>query len=289
MANPHFGALGDVWKHVVLAETLASEQPLHYWETHAGSASYRLSHSPARDYGAYHFLESGCRSSIVAQSRYYRELKRFSEGDEGPPSYPGSPLLAMRLLGDRADYLLCDLDPDSIRTLSEAAVALGLSHRVRCARKDGLVTIRQTSRDYEGNRATVLVHIDPFDPFAETEPGLSAVSLASDLIGLGFKLIYWYGYDSPEERTWPWKALSPRSEPRWCGDLIVRSSLEGRFLAPMSDISPLIGCGVLGANLQATTTAALRSLGDELASVYETSVLPYRGTPGALDFLEITS
>ena len=88
MANPHFGNLGDVWKHVALAEALASERPLKYWETHAGSASYLLSHSPARDYGAYYLLEGGRRSSILSQSPYYQELKRFSQDDEHPPSYP---------------------------------------------------------------------------------------------------------------------------------------------------------------------------------------------------------
>jgi hypothetical protein len=57
----------------------------------------------------------------------------------------------------------------------------------------------------------------------------------------------------------------------------------------MSDISPLIGCGVIAANLQVATTAALRSLGHELVSLYETSVLPHRGASGALDFREITA
>jgi 23S rRNA A2030 N6-methylase RlmJ len=77
MANPHFGNLGDVWKHVALAEALASERPLNYWETHAGSAIYLLSHSPARDYGAYYLLEGGRRSSILSQSPFYQELKFF--------------------------------------------------------------------------------------------------------------------------------------------------------------------------------------------------------------------
>lgn len=288
MASPHFGNLGDVWKHVVLAEALASERPLNYWETHAGSASYPLSHSPARDYGAYHLLESGCCSSVIAQSPYFQELKRFSD-DEGPPSYPGSALLAMRLLRDGAEYVLCDVDAGSVSSLNQAAAALGLSHRVRCTRRDGLAVIRETSHDYKGDPADVLVHIDPFDPVDETQPGLSAVSLASELIGRGFKLIFWYGYDLPAQRTWPWKAVTAPGESRWCGDLIVRSNLEGDCLAPMSDISPLIGCGVLGANLQAATMAALRSLGDELVSLYETSVLPDRGTAGALDFREITA
>jgi 23S rRNA A2030 N6-methylase RlmJ len=289
MANPHFGNLGDVWKHVALAEALASERPLNYWETHAGSASYRLSHSPARDYGAYSLLESGRRSSILSQSPYYQELKRFSQDDEHPPSYPGSALLAMRLLRGGADYVLCDIDTASVSSLSEAAASLGLSHRVRCERRDGLAAIRETSHEFNGDPADVLIHIDPFDPVVETEPGLSAVNLASELIEKGFKLVYWYGYGVPQERAWPWQSLTGRGESRWCGDLIVRSNLEGGSLASMSDFGPLIGCGVLGANLQDATTAALKSLGHELVSLYETSVLPHRGARGALDFREITT
>jgi 23S rRNA A2030 N6-methylase RlmJ len=37
MANPHFGKLGDVWKHAALAEVLERERPRRYAETHAGS------------------------------------------------------------------------------------------------------------------------------------------------------------------------------------------------------------------------------------------------------------
>jgi len=57
----------------------------------------------------------------------------------------------------------------------------------------------------------------------------------------------------------------------------------------MSDIGPLIGCGVVAANLQVATTVALRSLGHELVSLYETSVLPHSGAPGPLDFREISA
>ncbi len=38
MANRHFGRIGDVWKHLPLAEILLLETPRRYWETHAGSA-----------------------------------------------------------------------------------------------------------------------------------------------------------------------------------------------------------------------------------------------------------
>src|SRR5690348_7442855 len=137
MANAHFGNLGDVWKHIVLAETLAREHPHSYWETHAGSASYPLSHSPARDYGIYYLLDNGQRSSRVARSAYWEELARF-QAQETEERYPGSALLAMRLLRDTASYVLCDMDEASIRTLTAAASSLGLGENVQPTLQDGL-------------------------------------------------------------------------------------------------------------------------------------------------------
>jgi 23S rRNA A2030 N6-methylase RlmJ len=289
VANGHFGNLGDVWKHAVIAETLVSERPASYWETHSGSASYLLTRSPARDYGIFRLLESGQQSAIISRSRYYCEMEELADGQQLPSSYPGSPLLAMRILGSDAAYLFCDLDPESIATLDEAAEALGLSGRVRCARADGLKTVREASRAYAGDPGEVVVHVDPFDPFDETEPGLSAVSLASELAVRGFRVIYWYGYDSPEQRAWPWKEIQQPRSSRWCGDLIVRSNLDGGSLAPMSEIAPLIGAGLVCANLDPATCVALQRLGEAFASLYETAHLLEPGASGALEFLELVS
>ena len=54
--NTHFAELGDVWKHLPLAEVLRVNPPLHYWETHAGSAYYALTASPSRLHGVLRFL-----------------------------------------------------------------------------------------------------------------------------------------------------------------------------------------------------------------------------------------
>ena len=288
MANAHFGNLGDVWKHIVLAEALAREHPHSYWETHAGSASYPLSHSVARDYGIYYLLGGEQRGSRLRRSAYWEELTRFQAEDAN--CYPGSALLAMRSLRDRASYVLCDMDEASVRTLTAGARSLGLGENVRITLQDGLVTIRDASHDFRGDPGDVLVHIDPFDPFAETQPGLSALSLAKLLGSRGFKLIYWYGYDAPEQRTWPWATLAGQGRSAWCGDLIVRANLAGSATVAVSDDSTLIGCGVVAINLSDSTTAALASLGDDLVTLYEGSSLPDTGgTPGSLDFLELAA
>ena len=293
MANRHFGNLGDVWKHLVLAETLALERPLAYWETHAGSAAYALTHSPARDYGVYRVLDAGGDVPLLARSRYWRELRRL-EHEVPSPVYPGSSLLAMRVLGDAAGYLLCDRDPASARSLAGAANALGLGARAECATADGLATVRDRARRYDGDPRDVLVHVDPFDPHESADGAPSAVSLAHELIERGFQVLYWYGYDAPAERAWPWSTVRPAGGPCWCGDLVVRANLAAGGApgpARLSDVSPLIGTGVLAANLGPATTEVLAELGAALASLYRDATLPGDDTPGAgaLDLFVMTT
>jgi len=97
MANVHYASIGDVWKHLPLAEILQIECPRRYWETHSGSSSYPLTRSPERDYGAFAFLERGGHSPELEGSSYRRLLARHVGGEV--PTYPGSPLIAMELLG----------------------------------------------------------------------------------------------------------------------------------------------------------------------------------------------
>jgi 23S rRNA A2030 N6-methylase RlmJ len=98
MANVHYARISDVWKYLPLAEVLTIERPGSYWESHAGSASYPLTRSPERDYGVFLFLERAVRSSVLEDSAYRRLLYPRDHG-ETPPTYPGSPLIAMELLG----------------------------------------------------------------------------------------------------------------------------------------------------------------------------------------------
>ena len=46
MAKGHYARIGDVWKHLPLAEVLSIERPGRYWESHAGPSSYSLTRSP---------------------------------------------------------------------------------------------------------------------------------------------------------------------------------------------------------------------------------------------------
>src|SRR5262245_52663142 len=98
MANPHFGKVSELLKHGLLAEVLAADRPMRFAETHAGSASYPLTHSPERDYGIYRFL--GTTDQTLRTSAYRQVLTSLS-GEGGattPERCPGSPLVAMSIL-----------------------------------------------------------------------------------------------------------------------------------------------------------------------------------------------
>jgi hypothetical protein len=114
MANRHFAELGDLWKHLLLAEILRLRPPAHYWETHAGSATYALTESPTRLHGAIRFLSVGSSDPELKASSYMGALLST------PGRYPGSPALAMRALGGNASYLFCDFDAESVQSLEEA-------------------------------------------------------------------------------------------------------------------------------------------------------------------------
>src|SRR6266567_9263217 len=97
MANPHFANIGDVWKHLLLTEVISWLRPQHYIETHAGSAINRLVNDVERGFGARMFLSASSEVEPLRSSPYRRQILELARGAE--PSYPGSPLLAMMLLG----------------------------------------------------------------------------------------------------------------------------------------------------------------------------------------------
>ncbi|MGZ4461764.1 MAG: hypothetical protein ACXVZP_02890 [Gaiellaceae bacterium] len=292
--NRYFANIGDVWKHLVLAQLLALEPPEQYWETHAGSASYPLGHSPDRDYGVYWFVDHAQAAPELAGSRYATELRRLVGGDGYPPDYPGSALWAMRALGKGASYLLCDLDPGSSATLRAAAAELNLASGARVLEADGMSTVLAEAGRYPGDPAGVVVTVDPFEPFV-APGGLSALEVAASLIEGGFRVVYWYGYDAPDQRSWPVGALQDYADrpgvSLWCGDLVLSSALgqsEQQVAALLADAQgPGAGCGVVCGNFLRSSTESCEHLGLALAEAWRDSRLP-NGSPGRLDFAAST-
>lgn len=249
--NHHFGELGDVWKHLPLAEILRLYPPRHYWETHAGSAAYLLTESPARLHGALRFLEHAPKDPVLKDCAYLQTLQ------EMPGFYPGSPKLATRALGEQASYIFCDLDPESADSLRTAVAG----YQARVFEADGVSAIYRQAETADLNPADVLVLIDPFDPWERFDPdSKTPIELAAWLASEGYRVCFWYCYDAADLRGWARDeiaALAPGIE-LWCGDVLLPAS----FIYP--DRSGAWGCGIILANATKTEVEACEQLGRAL-------------------------
>ncbi len=288
MANRHFAKLADVWKHLPLAEILATDRPRQYWESHAGSGLYAMVDDAERRYGAARVWSVAEADPALAGSRYLAGLRAANDGGGGRLArYPGSAWLAMAELGRGAHYLLCDTDPDSADDLRAAAAARGVADRVEVLAADGrdALAAALTAADDPG---AVLAHVDPYDPWGRGPRGLSALDIGRRLADAGAGLVYWYGYDRPARWAWALDELAEGSStrPLWCGDIQVRG-VEPPVVADDGDLgeatTPGTGFGIVCAGVSAAALDACRRLGEALAAAYEAAPLP-DGRPGRLEF-----
>ena len=122
-------------------------------------------------------MERTDRSPGLEGSAYARLLARHCGGDA--PTYPESPLIAMELLGDAAEFLFCDLDTESLRIIADDARVLGLaSGRVRLVAGDGVLTL---GRELAGltEAAGTFLQVDPYHPLKPGADGETSLGLFS--------------------------------------------------------------------------------------------------------------
>ncbi|MEZ4709434.1 MAG: 23S rRNA (adenine(2030)-N(6))-methyltransferase RlmJ [Caldilineaceae bacterium] len=252
--NNHYGKLGDVWKHLPLAELLRTNPPRHYWETHAGSAVYPLTDGEPHQHGVLRFLKYAPAEPVLQECVYLKILH------SKPGFYPGSPLFATEMLGHNASYIFCDLDPESIATLQDATHNLD----AQVVAADGVSTIAQAAEQSQCNPMDVLIHIDPFEPRARLTPSsMTPLELAGWLTNSGYRVFYWYGYDTPDRRCWAYHEImehAPTAE-MWCGDTLIPAS----FVYPGR--SGAWGCGVVLTNTSSIEVDACRQLGYALERI----------------------
>jgi 23S rRNA A2030 N6-methylase RlmJ len=295
MANRHFGKIADVWKHAALMEAIGRVAPGRYAETHAGSAAYPMVRDSEREFGILRFLDVAQEHPVLADSWYlvavapYVRLGQADHGRGATDTYPGSALQAMTALGDGCSYLFCDLDPHSAADLRHRPAQLGF-HHWQVAEADGMLTVRAwldgAGSDVPGSPpGTAIVHIDPFDPYARSDGGPSALEFAAHLATSGTGLVYWYGCDEPGEQAWAYRELRDlTAAPLWCGDIMVTDTGGGGSPGNLGLAStPGTGFGVVLANVPPDVLAACTAVGAALASAYTDVTLP-GGTRGGLVF-----
>ncbi len=260
MANPHFGNLGDIWKHLLLTEVVSSLRPWHYIETHAGSASYRLAGDAERGLGAEMFLSASSRTEPLRSSLYRQHVLEFARSAE--PSYPGSALLVMMVLGDACRYVLCDTDPVSVADLQAALDRLGLRDTASVICGDGIAeTIAMLQARAIG--PATLVHVDPFDFRAAGPGGTSALDLVMRLAAAGIPTFAWYGLtssSSPHELFRDVTVAAPATR-AWSAEL--------RVGGPQSNAAGIgSGCGVVFTAADLAAAGSMRRAADAYVRVF---------------------
>jgi len=180
----HAGNFADVVKHAVLARALVAltrkDAPFRYIDTHAGAGRYDLSgergqRSPEWRDGIARLLAAVPPSSEVAQLlKPYLDAVGPAVAGHRPISYPGSPLIALRVARAQDVIAINEKNPDEREALE---AALGKDRRLRIGALDGYVALGAQTPPKE-RRGLAL--IDP--PFEEAmEHGRIAAALRAAL------------------------------------------------------------------------------------------------------------
>ena len=136
----HAGNVGDVFKHIalmaVLEELLRDEAPLRYVESHAGDGIFPLGSNGEWSAGIQ--LLWDLKGDDLA-GRFVALVRSFSGAVASRPGkYPGSPLLAQKLLRAQDSLLLHELEPQAAGVLQRA---LGADARAEVRSVDGLAAL----------------------------------------------------------------------------------------------------------------------------------------------------
>ncbi|WOR13676.1 23S rRNA (adenine(2030)-N(6))-methyltransferase RlmJ [Hyphomonas sp. FCG-A18] len=165
----HAGNRADVLKHAVLHAVLEEEakagKPLLYVETHSARGFYDLTGDKARKTGE---ADLGVLAMPKADkaARALQPWLRHVQG-KGPKSYPGSPALAVQLLGPSARIALFEKHPAEHAALAKA---LAKEPRALIRKEDGY---RGALRLQPRRGEEMLVMLDPS---YETEADMDALA-----------------------------------------------------------------------------------------------------------------
>ncbi len=169
----HAGNAGDVFKHVALVAVLQELEPARYLETHAGDGLYPLGSAGEWSDGIARLWKTGTLSpTLVAYVDLVRGLSK--PGAPRPEAYPGSPLIARKLLRAGTPMRLYEIDPQSASVLRRTVP--GAEVRV----EDGLSRLEPDPRG--------LALIDP--PYTQKQEWTDAARAAERLGDT--PLLLWY-------------------------------------------------------------------------------------------------
>lgn len=191
----HAGNFADVVKHFTLTRLLhyltLKEKPIFYLETHAGKGCYDLEHEQALKTSE---ASQGIKAIWNNRSQWPDLFQPYIKSIQGVNHldtlryYPGSPLLAMRLLRSQDRMIACELHPQEFTALTTLK-KIPHQPKVHFRQVDGILELASRLPPPERRG---LIFIDPsYEIKSEYESIAKAVSMAYQRFSTGVYCI-WY-------------------------------------------------------------------------------------------------
>lgn len=271
----HYGKQADVFKHLVLCETLKNEMPTVYIDTNSANAVYTLDHTPEQDYGIYHFLQNASLNRKLKDSLYCKLESDAVLKDR----YYGSPALAMKVIGGYADkYYFFDLESKALKNVKSFAESEHLDNRIvtkNCDSTKGVIDLLPTLP-----KGTFL-HIDPYEIDVKGMNGHTFLDVFIQATQSGMKCLLWYGFMTLDDMlrldSYIATCLQKEDIQNITGSKLIMNTIKKDSITRNPGIS---GSGLLASNLSDKSKVQLFDFTRLLVEVYKGSL--YKGLDGGV-------
>jgi 23S rRNA (adenine2030-N6)-methyltransferase len=259
----HAGNFADVLKHAVLALVIAhlkrKPAPFRIVDTHAGSGRYALDSAAAAKTaeweGGIGRLLGTAASPLPAPAATllapYVGAVRAENGDETLRVYPGSPLIAQRLMRPGDALIANELHPEEHALLK---AAIGRDRRVKVLQLDGWLALKAQLPPRE-RRGIILID-PPFEREGELQRMADGLAEGHSRFATGV-YIAWYPIKDPKP-----VAAFHRAVAAHAGANLLRAEV---LLRRPVDPDRLNGCGLVVANPPHTLQTDLAVVLPEIA------------------------
>jgi 23S rRNA (adenine2030-N6)-methyltransferase len=267
----HAGNFADVVKHAVLALVIdylkRKPAPFRIIETHAGSGRYALDAEAAaktREWegGIGRLLGADAAPlppPVAARMAPYLDAVRAENADGGLRVYPGSPLIAHRLMREHDTLVLNELQPEEHARLR---TALAGDRRVKVLALDGWLALKAQLPPKE-RRGLVLID-PPFEQEGELQRLADGLAEGMRRFASGVYLA-WYPIKDPGPLARLYRAAATAAGDLHGGSTGSKALRIELMLRRPVDPERLNGCGLLVINAPHTLAGDLTVVLPEMA------------------------
>jgi 23S rRNA (adenine2030-N6)-methyltransferase len=232
----HVGNHADALKHLVLLSCLEyltrKETPVLYLDTHAGAGSYRLDSGYSTKNkewltGWQKLKESTVTEEALALNRYLQSIQKFQEFEADVALYPGSPVLARRLLRDQDHGVLCEIHPTDYDILSNLFEG---DPWIQVRKEDGFHNLKAVLPP-PARRALVLID-PPYEMVHDYSRLPKALEASLKRFATGCYLVWYPMINRPEAKNLPLRLemIAQQANRSWLRtELLVRQPEAGQL------------------------------------------------------------